>query len=125
MKLLHLTLYAVLGWSLNALIMGVGLPILGCELTLWLHLLTVPVTYIILTMFYQRRRAFSVPARIAGFFTGIAFLLNFILLSLVVEQYFELTRSVKGFWAPLILVFTATYVTMMRKKLRDEIGFKR
>ncbi len=112
-KIVIVLAHAVVGWAFCGALIGVGRRFLSMDATLVLHAIGAPVGFGLLTVFYQRRFAFTGPLRTALIFLGVVIGLDLVLVAPLFEKSFAMFASPLGTWIPFALIFLATYLTSL------------
>ena len=103
--------HALVVWAICGSIMFIGMAVTSMPVTLTVHAIGAPVASALLAYRYHRRHADISPLLTAAFFVGTALFLDFFLVAMVIEKSFEMFKSFVGLWLPMILIFTAAYLT--------------
>jgi hypothetical protein len=101
--------HAVVGWAYCGALIGVGRQFLSIHSTLVLHAIGAPFGFALVSIFYQRRYAFTSPMQTAAAFLGVVVALDLFLVAPVFEKSYAMFSSLLGTWIPFALIFTATY----------------
>jgi hypothetical protein len=67
--------------------------------------------FLLVSLFYFKRFAFTGPLATALLFLGIVIGMDVFVVALVIEKSFVMFASFLGTWLPLALIFGATYFT--------------
>jgi hypothetical protein len=110
-KYLITTLFGLIGqlgcWGL----MIGGQMITTLENALIIHALGAPIVFGLISYFYFRKLNYVSPTRVATIFLGVVILLDFLVVSMMINKNFDMFYSPIGTWIPFILIFTSTYLT--------------
>ncbi len=101
--------FAVAVWAFCGAIMGIGRAVTSLEVTLVLHLIGAPIAGAVAAWVFQRFVGGYAPLTVAAAFVGTALLLDLGLVAPVFERSFAMFSSVIGVWAPLALMFVASW----------------
>lgn len=103
--------HAFIVWAICAAIMFVGMAVTTMPVTLTIHAIGAPVVSALLAYrFHRKHRGFE-PLLVAIFFVGTALFIDFFLVAMVIEKNFEMFASFVGLWLPMLLIFSAAYLT--------------
>ncbi len=111
MRLLIILSHALIGWGLCGAVMGLGLAFTSVETALIIHLLAAPIIFSLISLLYFRKFSYTSPLSTAAIFVGTIILMDFFVVSLLIEKSFEMFLSPMGTWVPFLLIFLATYGT--------------
>ena len=103
--------HALVGWIYCAALIGVGRQFMSMESTLIMHAFGAPFGFVLLSLLYFRRFAFTRPLPTALLFLGIVIGMDVFIVALLIEKSFSMFASLLGTWLPLALIFSATYLT--------------
>jgi hypothetical protein len=81
------------------------------ETTLILHAIGAPIIFTAISLLYFSRFNYTTPLQTATIFVSFAIFMDFFLVSLIILGNLEMFASFIGFWLPMILIFTSTYLT--------------
>lgn len=112
--------HALVGWALCGAIMGVGPTFLSMDTTLIIHAVAAPIIFGALSWNYFNRYGYTSPLQTALSFTAFVIFMDFFLVSWIIMGSFEMFSSVIGTWLPFALIFSATYLTGLYVKGRDQ-----
>lgn len=101
----------LLGWALCGAIMFIGMSTISLETTLILHAIGAPVIFSAISWYYFTRFHYTTPLATAISFVAIVILMDFFLVSLVINRSLEMFGSLLGTWIPFSLIFLSTYLT--------------
>jgi hypothetical protein len=110
-KFLVLLVHAFIGWALCGAIIAVGRSITSMENTLIIHAIGVPIIFFAVSYTYFKKFYYTGPFWTALSFLLFAVIMDFFVVSLLIEKSFAMFQSKLGTWIPFILIFTVTYLT--------------
>ena len=105
-----LILHALIGWAVCAAIIGIGFQFTSKENTLIIHAVGAPIVFGLLSWNYFRKYHYTSPLLAACIFLGLAVILDFFLVAMVIQKSFIMFRSALGTWIPFLLIFLSTYI---------------
>ena len=103
--------HALVVWAICGAIMFIGMAVTSMPITLTIHAVGAPIASVLLAYRYHRKHGDLQPLQVAAFFVGTALFADFFLVAMVIEKSFEMFASFVGLWLPMILIFTAAYLT--------------
>lgn len=106
-----ITGHALAGWVYCAALIGIGRRFMSIQDTLVMHAIGAPLGFILISLHYFKRFAFTSPLITAFLFLGIIIGMDLFVVALLIEKSFEMFASPLGMWLPLALIFSATYLT--------------
>jgi hypothetical protein len=80
------------------------------ENALIIHALGAPIVFGVLSYIYFKKYNHTSPIRTASIFIAIVILLDFFVVSLLIEKSFDMFLSPIGTWIPFTLIFSSTYL---------------
>lgn len=92
------------------LMMG-GQAVTTLDNALIIHAIGAPFVFILVSFIYFKKFNFTKPLITALSFVLVVILMDFFIVSLIINQNFDMFLSPIGTWIPFILIFTATYIT--------------
>jgi hypothetical protein len=110
-------------WLISVIIFGIigqmgcwGLMIGGQAVTtlenaLIIHAIGAPFVFALVSFIYFKKLNYTTPLITAFSFDAIVILMDFFIVSLLINQNFDMFLSPIGTWIPFILIFTSTYLT--------------
>ncbi len=110
-KIAILEAHALIGWALCGAIVAIGLQLWSMETTMIVHALGVPIIYLVVSGVYFRWFAYTTPLQTALIFLANTVLIDFFVVSLLIQKNLDMFRSPIGTWLPFLLIFLTTYVT--------------
>ncbi len=103
-------LYALIGWAVCAMTMGVGMAFLPAHIVFVIHALVAPLAFAFLSYHYHKNHHFTEPFQTALIFVSVVGLVDFFLVALVILKSLDMFKSLLGTWIPLVLIFSSTLV---------------
>jgi len=103
--------HGLAGWMYCGALIGIGRQFLSLRVTLILHAIGAPLGFILISLLYFRKFAFTTPLQTALIFLGVVTALDFFVVALLIEKSFAMFASPLGTWLPLALIFGASYLT--------------
>ncbi len=103
--------HALVVWAICGAIMFIGMAVTTMSLTLTIHAIGAPIASALLAYRYHKKHGDLPPLQTAAFFVGTALFTDFFLVAMVIEKSFEMFTSFIGLWLPMILIFSAAYLT--------------
>jgi hypothetical protein len=116
MMTLKLLPYAFVGWMLCGAIIGIGRELTTIENALIIHLIGVPVIFVVLTKMYYKKNNKLFSLQLAIFMLSLVIMMDFFVVSLMVEKNFNMFKSLVGTWIPFILMFLAVFLVGKREE---------
>lgn len=110
-KLVTIFVYALIGWSLCAATMGIGLATLPLQTALTIHATLAPIFFILVSLIYFKRFHYTTPFQTAIMFVGCVIAMDFFVVALLITRRLEMFASLLGTWIPFALIFTSTFLT--------------
>jgi hypothetical protein len=89
--------------------MGIGMSVTSLDTALWIHLAAAPVFSWAVSSIYFRRYGYTSAFVTALAMVGFIVLMDFFLVALVINRSLAMFGSIRGTWAPFLLIFTAAY----------------
>lgn len=99
------------GWALCGAIMFIGMAVTDLQTTLILHAIGAPIIFTLISMLYFSKFKYTSPLQTAISFFAIVILMDFFIVSLIINRSFEMFLSPLGTWIPFGLIFLSTYLT--------------
>lgn len=93
-----------------ALMMG-SQAITTLENALIIHAVGAPFVFLLISSVYFKKFNYTGPLKTAIAFVSIVILMDFFIVSLIINQNFDMFLSPIGTWIPFVLIFTSTYLT--------------
>jgi len=103
--------HALVVWAICGAIMFIGMSITTMPVTLTIHAIGAPIASALLAYRYHRKYGDLPPLQTAVFFVSTALFTDFFLVAMVIEKSFEMFTSFVGLWLPMILIFSAAFLT--------------
>ena len=104
-------LHALVGWTLCGAIMGIGMQFMSLDMTLIIHAIGAPIIFTAVSYFYFSRFHFTTPLQTALSFVAVVILMDFFVVSLLINRNLEMFASILGTWLVFALIFISTYLT--------------
>lgn len=114
MKAIHPLPYALVGWILCGAMVGIGRKLTTIDNALIIHLIGAPIVFAVLTKIYYRNNNRFSPFQLAMYMLSFVILMDFLIVSMVIEKNFDMFKSPIGTWIPFILIFLV--VVLVGKK---------
>ncbi len=115
--------FAVAVWMFCGALVGIGRQYMSMNTTLIMHAVGAPIGALVFSWLYFRNYAFTGPLVTATVFVATALTLDFLVVALLIEDSFDMFRSVLGLWLPQTLIFAATFATgLLTMPLRPDQG---
>ena len=105
MKIIKIIPYAFIGWMLCGAIVAIGREITTIENTLIIHLIGAPIIFAVLTKMYYKKNNKVSPLHLAIYILSFIILIDFFVVSLMIEKSFDMFKSLIGTWIPFVLMF--------------------
>ncbi len=114
-------LYGLAGWLCCLAVMGICMSTLPLERALIVHAAAAPVLFVILSFHYFRKHPTPGPFQTACLFTGLVFMMDFIVVALAINRSLAMFSSFVGTWLPFALIFMAVWSTgsIVRRKEKN------
>ena len=110
-KLISVILFGFVGqmgcWGL----MIGGQAVTTLENTLIIHAIGAPIVFAFVSFVYFKKLNYTKPSITAITFVAVVVLMDFFIVSLLINQSFDMFLSPIGTWIPFVLIFAATYLT--------------
>ncbi len=110
-KTFILIFLGTLGWLLSGSVFYVSELLFKQYLAILFHFVFAPFIFVGVSIIYFKYCACIKPIYTALVFTLIVILLDFLVLSLLVERNLRLFTNVMGTWIPFLFIFLATFLT--------------
>lgn len=111
MTALSVLFFGVIGqmgcWGL----MIVGQALTTLENALIIHAVGAPIVFAFISVVYFTTLNYTTPLITAFIFVAIVVLMDFFIVSLLINKNFDMFRSPIGTWIPFALIFISTYLT--------------
>lgn len=110
-ELTILAAHAVIGWALCGAIIAVGFAVTTVQTALIAHAVGAPIIFALIAASYFRSFGFTTPLQTATFFVGTVMILDFFVVSLLINGNLAMFTSILGTWLVFALIFASTYLT--------------
>lgn len=108
---LGVVLFGVIGqmgcWGL----MIGGQAVTTLENALIIHAVGAPIVFALVSFVYFTILNYTIPVLTAIIFVAVVVLMDFFIVSLLINKNFDMFRSLIGTWIPFALIFLSTYLT--------------
>jgi hypothetical protein len=118
-KLLIVSIYAFIGWTLCGAVMFIGMAVTTEFITLIIHAIAAPIIFAVVSSFYFKKYDFTTPLETAALFVAFVVLMDFIVVALLINRSLAMFGNVLGTWIPFVLIFIATYYTGRHEEKKD------
>lgn len=88
-----------------------GQAITTIDNALIIHAIGAPFVFALISLVYFKKFDYTKPLVTAITFVSVVILMDFFIVSLIINQNFEMFLSPIGTWIPFALIITATYLT--------------
>ena len=109
-KIAIIAAHALVGWALCAAIIAIGFQLWSVDTALIVHAVAVPIVYLVVSLVYFRWFGYTTPIQTALIFLVNTILLDFFVVSLLIQKNLEMFTSPIGTWIPFALIFLTTYL---------------
>ena len=106
-----IVIHALVGWGLCGVTIGVGRKVTTLRNALIAHAIVAPIIFGAVSVVYFRWFGGMGPTATAAMFLAIVIFLDMFVVALLVENSFDMFRSVLGTWLPFVLIFLAIWLT--------------
>jgi len=110
-KLLIVSIYAFIGWTLCGVVMFIGTAITSEFIALIIHAIAAPIIFAVVSSFYFKKYDITTPLETAALFVAFVVLMDFIVVALLINKSLAMFGNVLGTWIPFVLIFISTYYT--------------
>jgi hypothetical protein len=110
-KILIILIHALIGWTLCAVTMGVGMAVTSVNNALIIHAIAAPIFFAMVSLVYFRKFNFTTPLQTAAIFIAFVIAMDFFVVAMLINRSFEMFASLLRTWIPFALIFTSTYLT--------------
>lgn len=97
-----------------------GQAVTTLDNALIIHAIGAPFVFAFVSFVYFKKFKYISPIITAIVFVAIVILMDFFIVSLVINQNFDMFLSPIGTWIPFVLIFTSTYLTGLFVKKSKE-----
>jgi hypothetical protein len=102
--------YALFGWGLCAMTMGIAMTTMPMERALVAHAIAAPLIFAGISIAYFRTSRTATPLATAATFLAFVMLMDFFVVALAMERSLAMFESLIGTWVPFVSIFAATYL---------------
>jgi hypothetical protein len=102
---------AFLGWMVCGMIMGAGLATTTEYNALIIHALFVPFVFFGVSTLYFSKFDFTTPVQTATIFLVFVILMDFFVVSILINKNFDMFKSILGTWFVFAEIFITTLLT--------------
>jgi hypothetical protein len=102
--------HALIGWIYCGALIGIGRQFMSMQATLIMHAIGAPLGFILISLHYFKRFAFTSPLQTACMFLAIVIVMDVFVVAMLIEKSFAMFSSPLGTWLPLALIFSTTYI---------------
>jgi hypothetical protein len=88
-----------------------GQAVTTLENALIIHAIGAPIVFALVSFIYFKKLNYTKPSITAVAFVAVVVLMDFFIVSLLINQNFDMFLSPIGTWIPFALIFTSTYLT--------------
>jgi hypothetical protein len=88
-----------------------GQAVTTLENALIIHAIGAPIVFAFVSFVYFKKLNYTTPPITAIAFVAVVILMDFFIVSLLINQNFDMFLSPIGTWIPFALIFTSTYLT--------------
>ena len=88
-----------------------GQAITTLENALIIHAIGAPIVFALVSFVYFKKLDFTKPWVTAIIFVAVVVIMDFFIVSLLINQNFDMFLSPIGTWIPFVLIFASTYLT--------------
>jgi hypothetical protein len=106
-----IVVHALVGWTICGAIMAVGTQITSLETTLIIHAIGAPIVFAGVSWVYFTRFHYTTPLQTALAFVVVVILMDFFVVSLLINRNLDMFASFLGTWLVFALIFISTYLT--------------
>ena len=103
--------HALVGWMYCGALIAIGRQFLSLQATLIMHAIGALLGYILLSLLYFKKFAFTGPLQTGLLFLGVVMCMDVFVVAMLIEKNFAMFASPLGTWLPFALIFGATYFT--------------
>ncbi len=96
-----------------------GQAVTTLDNALIIHAIGAPIVFALVSFVYFKKLNYTNPAITAITFVTVVVLMDFFIVSLLINQNFDMFQSLIGTWIPFVLIFTSTYLTGTYVKKSD------
>jgi hypothetical protein len=110
-KLLIVSIYAFIGWTICGAIMFIGTAVTSEFIALIIHAIAAPIIFAVVSSYYFKKYDFTTPLEAAALFVAFVVLMDFVVVALLINKSLAMFGNVLGTWIPFVLIFISTYYT--------------
>ena len=88
-----------------------GQSITTLDNTLIIHAIGAPIVFALVSFVYFKKLNYTTPSITGITFLAVVVLMDFFIVSLLINKNFDMFLSPIGTWIPFALIFTSTYLT--------------
>jgi len=118
-KLLIVSIYAFIGWTLCGVVMFIGTAVTSEFIALIIHAIAAPIIFAVVSSFYFKKYDITTPLETAALFVAFVVLMDFVVVGLLINRSLAMFGNVLGTWIPFVLIFISTYYTGRREEKKD------
>jgi hypothetical protein len=115
-KLLIVSIYAFMGWTLCGVVMFIGTAVTSEFIALIIHAVAAPIIFAVVSSFYFKKYDLTTPLETAALFVAFVVLLDFVVVALLINKSLAMFGNVLGTWIPFVLIFISTYYTGLHEE---------
>lgn len=110
-KIIVILIHAFIGWALCFAIIGIGMAVTSVNNALIIHAIAAPIFFAGVSFVYFRKFNYTTPLQTAVIFTVFVIVMDFFIVSILINRSFVMFTSLLGTWIPFALIFLSTYLT--------------
>jgi hypothetical protein len=110
---------ALVGWTICGMIMGLGLATTTEFNAIIIHALMVPFVFSAVGLLYFNKFNYTTPLGTAAIFVVFVILMDFFVVSIMINKNFDMFKSFLGTWFVFAEIFLVTYLTGTLKSPKD------
>jgi Na+/phosphate symporter len=110
-KLLIVSIYAFIGWTICGAIMFIGTAVTSEFIALIIHAVAAPIIFAVVSSYYFKKYDLTTPLETAALFVAFVVLLDFVVVALLINKSLAMFGNVLETWIRFILIFISTYYT--------------
>jgi len=88
-----------------------GQAVTTLDNALIIHAIGAPIVFALVSVIYFKKFNYTTPLITAIIFVAVVVLMDFFVVSLIINQNFDMFLSPIGTWIPFALIFASTYLT--------------
>ena len=109
-KIIIILISALIGWALCGAIMFIGLDRIPIQTLLIIHAIGAFFIFGITSFIYHKKFNYTPPLTTAVIFTAFVILMDFFVVSLLIEKNLDMFKDPMGTWVVFLIIFIATYL---------------